>query len=307
MRRFIATNGWKAPFSKLYKAFRQFRRKLINRLEVYRLLFSWRNALLKQKKIRVSFNEINFYIEPEGSEAFNIWSGIRIERSEIRFLLDILQKDMVVLDIGSNIGIFSLVLGKQMAKIGGGRCYAFEPTRSTYQLLQKNIENNHYNNVFPIRTALSDQIGVAQLSINARYKDGLNTLGESTHPDAEIVNYEGTPVTTLDHWKNFNALNRVDIIKMDVEGCELLVLKGAKNLLSSEAPLIMYESSLDTTKGFGYHPVEIIWLLQKYGYKLFYLEGDTVKERPINLFHGTMIASKPFSELYFALKKRYCL
>lgn len=113
------------------------------------------------------------------------------------------------------------------------------------------------------------------------WKDGLNTIGKPSHPDCEIVKEEEVSITTLDNFIKDNGITKVDLIKIDIEGAELLALQGARKLLENKnAPLIIYESQYATTKGFGYHPIKIINYLKRLGYFLFELKEKDGKVVP---------------------------
>jgi len=88
---------------------------------------------------------------------------------------------------------------------------------------------------------------------------------------------------------------------VDTEGAELLIFQGGRGLLTREnAPLILYEGYSWNTKGFGYHPVEIMWLLQDYGYSLFVLDSQTGKIAPRQPAHG-------YDAMVVAAKSRHLL
>lgn len=172
--------------------------------------------------------------------------------------------------------------------------------------MQENIRLNGLHNVIPIRSALGDYIGEALLWVNAPDKDGFNTIGEPSHPDSQVTGQETVPITTLDTFIEANGISRVDMIKMDAEGAELLVFRGAKNLLQrKDAPLILYESGL-CSKGFGYHPVEIMWHLESYGYSLFILDGNSEKiclHKVTRNYDAIVIAIKPGHYFYERLER----
>ncbi len=262
-------------------------------------LLPLRNALLRDKPITVGIDGVSVRLAPRGATAADLWSGLRFERCELEFILAVLEPGMTFFDVGANAGLFALAAAKKM---GQGTVYAFEPCQWTYQLLEQNRRLNGVNNVAAVRTALGDCVGEAVLQLNVAGKDGLNTLGRSTHPDSQVVGRERVPITTLDIFVEANAIPRVDAMKVDVEGAELLLFRGAKNLLGrKDAPLILYEGYGFNTRGFGYHPVETMWLLSDYGYSLFALDSETgsvAPRKPGPEYDAMVVAVKPEHPFY---------
>lgn len=262
-------------------------------------MFSLRNRLLSNRPIRVNIADISFLLIPKGTEAANIWSGLRFEKHEIAFILQVMRPSTTFLDIGANVGIYAVAVAKKDPNV---KVYAFEPCEWTFQILEENIRLNALDNVSAIRIALGDYVGEATLWVNAPGKDGLNTIGRPSHPDCSIVARESVPITTLDDFIRSHSVPRVDVIKVDVEGAELMVLRGGRNLLKQkDAPLILYESYSWCTKGFNYHPVEIMWLLQDYGYSLFVLDGKSGllrHRKPEHGYDAMIVAIKPEHPLF---------
>lgn len=270
-------------------------------------LFSARNTLLLNKPLRVRAGAQHYLLSPKGAVAQEMWAGQYFERHELDFLLDMLAPGMTFVDVGANVGLFSIPAAM---KVGGGRVFAFEPSPSTYGLLVRNARLNHLTNLHAVRSALGDYAGEAVLNVNVAGKDGLNTIGKPTHPLCEIARKEAVPITTLDTFLRENGITHVDAMKIDVEGAEPLVLRGAIELLARpDAPLTLFECS-HLSSGFGYHPVESVWLLQDFGYSLFAIDP---KDGTISIpfrnqgfdWNFTMaIAVKPGHPSYSAIKGR---
>jgi FkbM family methyltransferase len=294
LRRHIDNHGWTGLFQRVIALLVAIRRRVINRLTISWTLFGWRSTLLSQLPVHVRMGEHTLFLAPRGSEAFHIWAHLRSERQEIEFVVNYLRQNMVFLDIGSNAGLYSIAAAKKFSERGKGiKVYAFEPALSTFELLKSNLHMNRADSVVPVHSALGDWQGVTTLFINEPGLDGLNTLSRPVRSDARPVAQEQVPITTLDAWLVENGVERVDLIKMDVEGAELKVLQGGKNLLQRpKAPLIFYESSLVNATGFDYHPVEIIWLLKEYGYEVYIFEQGRVTPRPQGQYDGMMVAAK---------------
>jgi FkbM family methyltransferase len=243
------------------------------------LAFKARNLLTRNAPIEVNAGEVSFLLTAQGAIAFHAWSRLRFERAELEFILRMLQPGMTFFDVGSNIGLFSLAAGR---KFSGQACsiYAFEPCPSTCSILEENLLLNELATVRVVRVALTDQAGEASLYVNAALKDALNSLADPSHTDANVVRQEIVQTTTLDDFLASERIARVDVMKVDVEGAELQVFLGARKLLEQpDAPLILYEGYSWCTAGFHYHPVELMWLLERYGYELFILDPESGRVR----------------------------
>jgi FkbM family methyltransferase len=146
-----------------------------------------------------------------------------------RYLLDNVSvgADEVALDVGANIGWYSVLLDRVSAP--GARVLAFEPDPGSYRLLRLNLEANHTEHVTAMNVALGDKPGVALLH---RYRDsnnGRHTLLEGNTSGGTVE----VPVETLrDVWERERlGVRPVALLKIDVEGFECLVLRGAGDLL----------------------------------------------------------------------------
>jgi FkbM family methyltransferase len=258
--------------------------------------FGIRNLLTGHAPIPAHARGAAFQMVPEGAIAFHAWSGLRFEHAELDFITRMLRPGMTFFDIGANAGLFTLAAGQKL-RGKAGMIFAFEPCRGTFAILQKNLALNDLPGVRAFCAALSDQSGQAELFVNADLKDGLNSLQDPRHSDAQVVAREAVVTITLDSFLAQENLSRVDLMKVDVEGAELLVFRGGEKLLARpDAPLILYEGYSWCTAGFHYHPVELLWLLASRGYELFVLDSQTERIRrrtPQEGYDAMMIAVKP--------------
>jgi FkbM family methyltransferase len=133
----------------------------------------------------------------------------------------------VAIDIGANLGWYSVLLNRLSA--GGARIYAFEPDPQTFKLLRTNLTANQATRVNAFNFALGAAPGSAQLR---RYKDS-NNGRHSLIPGDDIAGSVTVPLDTLAHFWEAQGLNtaRIAFMKVDVEGFEYFVLKGAGELL----------------------------------------------------------------------------
>jgi FkbM family methyltransferase len=282
----------------LGRAVRGFLRKLRDPIQhkvwMGEFIFPLRNLFLRNRPVQIPLGAVSIEMAPEGSTACDIWTGLRCETYEVLFILSALEPGMVFFDVGANAGLFTVSAAK---KIGSKQVYAFEPCSSTCKLLKRNLQLNGFADVRVEQVALGDSAGKGVLQVNARGKDGLNTLGHATHPGSQVVGQEEVRIITLDAFLKDRGVARVDVMKVDIEGAELMLFRGARELLErADAPLILYEGFGFLTRGFGYHPVEILWFLESCGYSLFALNGETgaISELKADYRYDSMvIAAKP--------------
>jgi FkbM family methyltransferase len=290
---------------KLVWTLRKLREPSQRKLWISRFGLPLRNAIFLNRRITVTFDGIPVHLSPQGATAGEIWARLRCETHEVSFILGALQPGMIFFDVGANAGLFAISAAK---KIGGNGVFAFEPCSSTFSLLKRNLQLNRLAGVNVVQSALGDSVGGGVLQINVRGRDGLNTLGKATHPDSKVVGQENVRITTLDVFMEEHNVPRVDVMKVDIEGAELMMLRGARDLLArADAPLILYEGFGFLTRGFGYHPVETLWFLESCGYSLYVLNSETgeISElKPDYQYDSMVIAAKPGHSAYEDLRAR---
>jgi FkbM family methyltransferase len=150
-----------------------------------------------------------------------------------------LRKDDTFIDVGSNIGLMSLFASQVIGK--NGVVYSFEPDPETFKILTNNIEINRVRNILAQDIALGSSRNTETLYRNFDIGRGAASLIKSTQSEPDGINVS---VQTLDEFLITNNISNVRMIKIDVEGWELEVLKGSSGLLGrSDAPIIIIEYS----------------------------------------------------------------
>ena len=194
---------------------------------------------------------------------------------ELAYLEKILSPGSVFVDVGANFGVYTLVASKLVG--GTGRVLAFEPTAQSFATLQQNIALNHCSNVRPFQVALAQTGGKAWL-YHARDPVG-NSLGKDPlwRDEGEEVQTE-----TLDNLLEEKSVDRVDAIKIDVEGAEELVLRGAIRCLTTQSPIIVFEFNPGCAARLGLSPNGARDFLQSLGYE-FVVLGDCAKSKDTEL------------------------
>lgn len=173
-----------------------------------------------------------YYSTKFNSVSFSYLDTGHYEDAELRLFQQNLQPDSVVMDIGANVGLYSL-LAAQIAH--AGKVFSFEPLPDTHRELRENIDLNHAAHlVEPIALALSDHTGEG--FITSDYHSSNFIVGAEAASAKQRIE-----LSTLDQFAADRALDRVDFIKIDVEGHELATLRGATALLRRHRPMLLVE------------------------------------------------------------------
>jgi len=180
----------------------------------------------------------------------------------------LLRPGMVVFDLGANLGQYTLLAAKCVGK--QGQVHSFEPSHRMFRELEFNIKLNGFSDICILNSlAVCDTCGTAKLS---RYEEGAEvyaSLGSQERQEATVIGYEEVKTVRLDDYIEEQRVDRVDFIKMDIEGAELLALRGAEKLLRrNDSPAILLEMADVNTDGFGYKAVETWDYLESLGYRL---------------------------------------
>lgn len=186
---------------------------------------------------------------------------------ELVWIKDFLPQNAVIMDIGANVGTFLYQLEK---KLDHKAIYAFEPNKKLYRRLKRLFP---YMRVLPL--ALSDENTIAEFKvpvINGKAVASRGTLNTEYREKGEEKSHtEKVKVIKLDDWDNVKHFQRLDFIKIDVEGNEMKTLFGAKGIIRRFAPVLMVEMEQR-------HHETPIWKeiseVESWGYDAHYLNRD---------------------------------
>jgi len=188
------------------------------------------------------------------------------ENAEWRFVERFLWPGMTALDIGAHHGFYSLLASLKVGPTG--RVISFEPSPREREKLLRNLAVNGYANVQVEDCALADEPGQQDLILVGSNNSGCNSLRQPNV--AESTSAVAVRVETLDGYLAGHPLPPVDFIKLDAEGAELAILRGARTMLGSRPrPVIQCELEEIRTRPWGYHPREVVALLDTMGYRWF--------------------------------------
>ena len=151
-------------------------------------------------------------------------------------LLQIIGRDFSIIDAGANIGFLTLQFAKRCPQ---GTVYSLEPDSETFSRLTRNVNANGFKNIKLFRTAVGLRAGTAELFKMYESNPGANRILPAK--PAIAVPSEIIEVVSLDELDSRGSFTKVDLIKIDVEGYEMFVLEGARNLIARCQPILFVE------------------------------------------------------------------
>jgi len=188
------------------------------------------------------------------------------EREGYQFTQQFLQAGMIVLDIGAHYGFYTVLASKKVGP--GGRVIAFEPSLRERKRLLRHLRLNGCKNVQVEGLAVANCESEAEFFVVQGRDTGCNSLRPPMVN--EKIGVTRTSLISLDKYLQRNKINHLDFIKIDAEGAELEILKGASELLQRKPRPVIYCEVYDSrTQPWGYRAKEIILYLLEHGYCWF--------------------------------------
>jgi FkbM family methyltransferase len=230
-----------------------------------------RGWILRVAKLLLGHRTIRFdigggtFIEGTLDDWMILWTFMcQHERDEgFQHSLALLPRGGVAFDVGAHIGIWSLLAARRAQ---ASRIHAFEPVPRQYERLRAHAALNHVTSIVINNCAVGAENGSTSFFAVYEGNTGASSLARRHDDDVEIH----TDVITLDTYVEKNGIERVDVMKIDVEGAEILVLRGARQLLSSEqAPVIFFEADDRLAASFQSSMQAVRQLLVECGYDIY--------------------------------------
>ena len=196
---------------------------------------------ISQNKQILRYNLVDglpdIYIHPESEKIGCTWANGTIwEKHLIQKFYSLLPKydSFVAIDLGAQTGCFSL-LAKYFPH---STWYAFEPIQEAADLLRENLRLNDIHNVSVYQMAAADFSGIAKLKMLAMKDWGLSTIGKLRF---DAVFEREIQCITLDSFIEAQHIQKVHFMKLDTEGSELNILRGAQKMIIRDHPIIIME------------------------------------------------------------------
>ncbi len=196
------------------------------------------------------------------------------DRGARRFLESRVEPGMVVLDIGANVGFYSLFFARLVG--AAGRVHAFEPDPLSRRILEGRRDAANAANA--ANTASLSNLEIAAVALGDRegrvtlYCNPTNRADNRLHDSLQAPGVEAVdvPLTTLDAFCAERGITRIDAMKMDVQGAEVAALRGMKETMRRTPPRWLFlEFEPELLRNAGASPEELWALLDGYGYEAF--------------------------------------
>jgi FkbM family methyltransferase len=190
----------------------------------------------------------------------------RYESDELFMQLKLIEDGYNVLDIGANHGWYALHIAKKKPK---AQIFLFEPIPVTFNFLNENIKLNNLNNIKTFNFGFSDVEGSFKFYFDPHLSVNASLANVSNNNEIENITCF---VKQLDNFVKDERI-KVDFIKCDVEGAELLVYKGGFDMIKKDYPIIFTEMLRKWSEKFNYHPNDIISFFNNLGYLCFTVDN----------------------------------
>ncbi len=204
------------------------------------------------------------------------WQGVEEEdRGQVRLLKELLKPNDVFFDIGANIGVISLIAANILSE---GYVHAFEPSEHHLQKLLRNIRANGFQNLQVNPFGLSDEEAVHELYLPVEQENQIRNTGRATvneiENEDEDFKKETIETRTLDSYVEEKGVNRIDFMKIDVEGEELSVLRGGRETIDRLEPDVTMELNRNHLDRAGARPQEVLSFWNEHHYSVFRIGYD---------------------------------
>jgi len=199
---------------------------------------------------------------------FPRYGGGKIHEEAVTLLLlETLRNSQCFVDVGTNLGWYTCLASRAMP---AGSVYGFEMDELNFALLQKNIAINHSCNVDVYHAAVTDVPGhTSYMRISANPNPGLQLCaGVRVTASREIISVKAI---TLDKFFEDKEVGP-DVVKIDVEGAEMKVLKGMEGIMKVKAPKLFVEIHPKKMTNFKYSVQDLVSFLIDTGYQVFEIE-----------------------------------
>ena len=234
----------------------------------------------------ISLNNLLWTVNPNDSIGKHILNQELWEPHLVAFMKNFIKEGYVCIDIGSCFGWYAVHMSKYTGNTG--LIYAFEPLKENIQLIKKNIKQNNINNVILQEVALgatsqtsticnaylrnNTNIGDSFISTHYKDRDGYTDLKiDDFIGKEEIMVKLNKQLTFIEKLDNIKIPRKINFMKLDTQGSELMVLQGAQKILKNDRPVIAIELEDPCSLLYSYDSGVLIDYLKSFDYDIYFL------------------------------------
>ncbi len=225
--------------------------------------FAWKLGIVRPARVEVEPG-LSFVLDPRDMVAVSILRGGVWQPEIWESLAPSLAEGAVFLDVGAHIGYFSMKAAPVVGK--SGHVLAFEPNPETLALLRDNVSANHAGNVIVEPIACTDREQTLTLYAGPPSNTGMSSLASENVPVEGAAKSYTVRARRIDDVVRELGLTRVDAIKIDVEGAEAYVLRGAVETLKRFHPKVVVEVVASQLAAMHSTAEDVTGVLERAGY-----------------------------------------
>ena len=192
------------------------------------------------------------------------------EHGVTNFAKNNIKEGEYVIDVGAHIGYYTLLFSKLVGETG--LVAAFEPDDSNYEYLTHNVKVNHIANVICYKHALMDYNGMGRI-VTSSFNSG----------DSRVYRANGNQSNVFVEKLDSLQIDKLEWIKMDIQGCELFALKGAEETIDRFSPRIIMEFERGMLTDHGVEPRALLDWISVKGYQFERIDEHDLSVSPTNI------------------------
>jgi FkbM family methyltransferase len=190
--------------------------------------------------LRAIVDGLKFYYQDN-----DVFVGQRValgkyERYETELMLRQIKNGDVVVDVGANIGYYTLLMAKKVGK--SGKVYAIEPEKNNFEILKKNVEENGFKNVVMVNAGAGEIDETRELEVSEENLGDHRIRSQMSDLGCQVIRNKKQKIEKIQIIKLDDLVKeRVDLMKIDTQGWEPFVIEGAKEIIEKDRPEIFLE------------------------------------------------------------------
>ena len=234
-----------------------------------RVVESLSRHIVFRRNLPAPFQEASILVSGSCGLAYIFRRMKNVDPTLIRLVVEYVQEDMIVWDVGANLGLFAATASMQVGP--NGRVVAFEPDPWLMSILKQSFgkSQSHFQNIELEQFAIAEATGQRNFGIARRSRSSNALVGYGSTQMGGARRVVQVQARTLDSFLDSSV---PDLLKIDVEGAELEVLRGGKQTLADARPIVICEVSSDVTG-------EVTALFDSYNYRIF--DGHYPREEAV--------------------------